>query len=106
MATLNLNGTNITLPDGTVFTTSYLTGSNNVTNNNAGKSGNATLTEGGGGAGNTYSGTISTERPAPPQSPKPAALSSLPAPTPIRAGLTSKAEPSPSRTTARSAPAR
>jgi O-antigen biosynthesis protein len=59
MATLNLNGTNITLPDGTVFTTSYLTGSNNVTNNNAGKSGNATLTEGGGGAGNTYSGTIS-----------------------------------------------
>ena len=58
MATLNLNGTNITLPDGTVFTTSYLTGSNNVTNNNAGKSGNATLTEGG-SAGNIYSGTIS-----------------------------------------------
>jgi len=31
-ATLNLNGANVTLPDGVVFTTPFLIGSNNVTN--------------------------------------------------------------------------
>ena len=56
MATLDLDGSNITLPDGTVFTTTYLTGSDNVTNNGAQA---ATLTEGGGGSSNIYSGTIS-----------------------------------------------
>jgi hypothetical protein len=56
MSTLDPNGTNITLPDGMVFITSYLTGSNNVTNNGFV---NATLTEGGGPSGTMYSGIIS-----------------------------------------------
>ena len=55
MSTLDLNGVNVTLPDGTVFTTTYLTGSNDVTNNG---SANATLTEGGGPANNVYFGNI------------------------------------------------
>ena len=57
MATLDLGGTNVTLPDSTFFNgLSYLNGTDNVTNNGAA---NATLSEGGGSAGNTYSGTIS-----------------------------------------------
>jgi hypothetical protein len=56
MSTLDLNGNNITLPDGTIFTTPYLGGSNNVTNNGFA---NATLTEGGGPSGTIYSGVIS-----------------------------------------------
>jgi autotransporter-associated beta strand protein len=56
MSTLDLDGMNVTLPDGTVFTTSYLTGSDDVTNSGLL---DATLTEGGGPAGTTYSGTIS-----------------------------------------------
>ncbi len=55
--TLDLNGQTVTLPDGTVFTTTYLTGSNNVTNNSS--SADGTLIEGGGSNGNTYSGDIS-----------------------------------------------
>ena len=56
-ATLNLNGVNVTLPDGTVFTTPFLTGSNNVTNNGPTA---ATLIEGGGPVPATvYSGVIS-----------------------------------------------
>ncbi|MBV9243407.1 MAG: autotransporter-associated beta strand repeat-containing protein, partial [Methylobacteriaceae bacterium] len=56
MSTLDLNGQDVTLPDGTIFTTTYLTGSNDVTNNGGA---DATLTEGGGGADNIYSGFIS-----------------------------------------------
>jgi autotransporter-associated beta strand protein len=56
LSTLDLNGTNITLPDGSVFTTPYLTGANDVTNSGLL---DATLTEGGGPTGTTYSGTIS-----------------------------------------------
>ena len=55
-ATLDLNGVNVTLPDGTVFTTPFLTGSNNVTNNGATA---ATLIEGGGPTDEPYSGVIS-----------------------------------------------
>ena len=56
MATLDLNGRDVTLPDNTVFTASYLTDSANVTNNG---SANAILIEGGGPNGTTYRGTIS-----------------------------------------------
>ena len=56
MATLDLNGSNITLPDGSFFNgASYLNGTDNVINNGGAL---ATLTEGGGPSGNTYSGTI------------------------------------------------
>ena len=58
-ATLNLNGTTVTLPDNTlppVFTTPFLTGANDVTNLGSAP---GTLFEGGGPAGTTYSGTIS-----------------------------------------------
>ena len=54
-ATLDLNGLPVTLP-AAPFTTPYLTGSNNVTNNG---SATAALIEGGGPAGTIYSGVIS-----------------------------------------------
>ena len=57
-ATLNLGGGTVTLPDGVVFTTPYLTGSNDVTNNAFTPSQPGTLIEGGGPAGTTYSGII------------------------------------------------
>jgi fibronectin-binding autotransporter adhesin len=56
-ATLDLNGTTVTLPDGVVFTTPYLTGSNGVTNSSSTTSGE--VVEGGGPAGTIYSGIIS-----------------------------------------------
>ena len=57
-ATLNLDGGTVTLPDGVVFTTPFLTGANNVTNNPVSPA-TGTLIEGGGPAGTTYSGIIS-----------------------------------------------
>jgi fibronectin-binding autotransporter adhesin len=57
-ATLNLNGLTVTLPDGVVFTTPFLTGENSVTNNPVSPA-TGTLIEGGGPAGTTYSGVIS-----------------------------------------------
>ena len=56
-ATLNLNGMNVTLPDDKYFGgRAYLNGTDNVTNNGTVT---ATLTEGGGIVGTTYSGVIS-----------------------------------------------
>src|SRR5215468_11781887 len=56
-ATLDLNGTNLTLPQPGVFGgQTFINGTDNVTNNGTV---NATLTEGGGPAGTTYSGLIS-----------------------------------------------
>src|SRR6266566_158176 len=55
-ATLDLSGTNLTLPQPGVFGgAAFINGTDNVTNNGAV---NATLTEGGGPAGTTYSGSI------------------------------------------------
>src|SRR5262245_39589808 len=55
-ATLDLNGTNQTLPQPGFFGgQTFINGADNVTNNGAV---NATLTEGGGPAGTTYSGSI------------------------------------------------
>src|SRR5271170_126028 len=57
MATLDLSGISVTLPDSTFFSgLSYLNGTDNITNSGGA---NAALIEGGGGAGNTYSGSIS-----------------------------------------------
>src|SRR5262252_4363646 len=54
--TLDLNGVNLTLPQPGVFGgAAFINGTDNVTNNGAV---NATLTEGGGPAGTTYSGSI------------------------------------------------
>src|ERR1700733_8279298 len=54
-ATLDLGGANTTLPDAPDFPTSYLSGSNDVTNSGA----NATLSEGGGPAASTpFTGLI------------------------------------------------
>jgi fibronectin-binding autotransporter adhesin len=55
-ATLDLNGLVVTLPAAPFFTTPYLTGSNGVTNSSLSS---ATLIEGGGPAGTTYTGVIS-----------------------------------------------
>src|ERR1700730_5731965 len=54
---LDLNGSNVVLPHGTSFGgKAFINGTDNVTNNSA--TTNATLTEGGGPAGTTYSGSI------------------------------------------------
>jgi autotransporter-associated beta strand protein len=59
-ATLDLNGIDVILPDKFgVFTTPYLTGSNDVTNTSLTPLSPASLSEGGGPAGTTYSGVIS-----------------------------------------------
>ena len=58
-ATLDLNGLVVTLPAAPFFTTPYLTGSNGVTNSSLSS---ATLIEGGGPAGTTYTGVISNWR--------------------------------------------
>jgi fibronectin-binding autotransporter adhesin len=55
-ATLDLNGLVVTLPAAPFFITPYLTGSNGVTNTSLSS---ATLIEGGGPVGTTYSGVIS-----------------------------------------------
>jgi fibronectin-binding autotransporter adhesin len=55
-ATLDLNGLVVTIPAAPFFTTPYLTGSNGVTNSSLSS---ATLIEGGGPPGTTYSGVIS-----------------------------------------------